>query len=1338
MDLEKFKTLTREDAFKVAGIEAGVSPSILQNMWAVESGQGTNMLSPAGAEGHFQLMPKTRATWEQRLGSAIDPNDFHDSLFVAAQQVKENMRATKGDLGDALRMYNSGTDRAKWDNPETNAYVPKIMGAPNPVGDLDILTTAAADVRAGAPTKQPKEYYSKVAQAISEQVGFQEAASQIVGDQLTTDTISDVAAARKAGLTMADKIVDAVVAAPKETPFDTSRLQDSLVGTVVQEQRAQSKKDAVTLAEMAASSFDTSTASAALYRMWKRDSIQPNQAYMDSYIANIGTIEKGYQGDELVRIREAVSAEDEARIKADIQREKDSQATTFSHGTAAGLLMSMASGVADPPGWLAGFGVGKVAQLANISAKALFARKAYVAGVGSMAAEGAVGNVLVAATMDAAGEHTTLNDYALALGAGGVMGVLASPLVARGARREALKAEFDRMEKNALLQEQNLWSKAQEKAGPGASADDIARAADNIQTEEAREILRIALAEVPDQERMLPRGLTDDAAAPQLEHTPGSEVAPFNPTAVVDPLYVGTEADDIRFGLDTTIADPAERAIIRAQYLQAERFLKDNPINEAALTSLGLDKVGWESTGLRLLNSKNPVARMAGQVLLESTTGAGGRRRSASLQAYLRERIYTGDVLNQYESVYGLWRNRNGGSGFMDMMNGAKREEFDRAVALYREAVHRNEVYGGDIDVLISTAPNEVKMASKVLDDGYNRMRIEMQTVGVVGSARLGKSSKGYMTHQISAARVKNMTDKELGAVTKMLSRQFQQLSQFDKDFSDKLAVSYLERARDRAYGQHPVPVNIYNAHAGDIVKDALEAMKIPQEEIHRIMGKYSRGGAGFTKERLELDLWETFDDGVGGTGRLIDLFNFDHMGMYRSYARRAAGEVALAQYGVMGKSGLDMIKKAMTSGKAAARASDADVQAFEQVAAELLNSSYGKYIGKWMDNALILSRLSRLNGMGFTQLGELANAIPTIGIMGAARVIKDIPRLLREVGQIKAGNKAANPILNSVELVGGPIGTDAYKMIGLYDVADNSIQVYGKEQVTLIDRVIRAGGNVQAMLSGQRALTAVQTRGVAEQIIHKAMRFIRDGKDSKALADIGLTPRVVEAIRKDLSKITKWDGDHLIEFDITKMTDPQLAAEAVQAIHRGAAQIIQRTFTGETGKYVHSGFLRMITQFRTFGIAAMEKQAVRQYATVGAVKAFGYLVGAMSFAVPIQLARLTINSAGMSRKDREVYLERNASPFALGRAVLNYASLAGLSSDILDLAVSGVDTITGGGLEGTAIQPRGGRSRGAVAGQIPLVGWLDDAFSGNPHKTLKALPFGNLPYLMPLINQFK
>lgn len=106
--------------YERAGQYWGVDPDILRAVHQVEDPSGDPAArSRAGALGHMQIMPATA----QAVG--IDPRDPVQSIYGGARVLRENLDRY-GNLADALRAYNGGTDRSKWGNDETMAYPHKV------------------------------------------------------------------------------------------------------------------------------------------------------------------------------------------------------------------------------------------------------------------------------------------------------------------------------------------------------------------------------------------------------------------------------------------------------------------------------------------------------------------------------------------------------------------------------------------------------------------------------------------------------------------------------------------------------------------------------------------------------------------------------------------------------------------------------------------------------------------------------------------------------------------------------------------------------------------------------------------------------------------------------------------------------------------------------------------------------------------------------------------------------------------------------------------------------------------------------------------------------------
>jgi hypothetical protein len=552
------------------------------------------------------------------------------------------------------------------------------------------------------------------------------------------------------------------------------------------------------------------------------------------------------------------------------------------------------------------------------------------------------------------------------------------------------------------------------------------------------------------------------------------------------------------------------------------------------------------------------------------------------------------------------------------------------------------------------------------------------------------------------------------------------------------LASRYLQRVTDRATGGNGSNLGGNSAGTVDLIEEALKAADVPAEKIKQHMEKFKKGAANFTKGRIELDLNRVYPT-ASGDFKLLDIFETNQIELLRSQVERASGDVALALKGVQGKPGLALLRKAMQFGEDGKKATNRELDSFDQIAAEFLGEPFGAATPKWMERAMSANTLVRLGGIVFNQIAESINGIVHVGAGRAMESVVGIPRLRKEIIALSKGEVVDNPIIGSLEIAGGAeFGTDAYKIVMPYDNPSNTMPTYGQDTLTLTDRLLRGAGHVQAKLSGWRAIHSAQQRGMAEQIVHKVLRYVREGKDDIALQQFGITPELRAAMRAELGTISKFDGDRLVEFDVTKMSDPAMREELIQAVWRGTSQIIQGTYIGERGKWAHDGVMKLMTQFRTFSITSMEKQWGRQRNSRGTFATFGIIMGAMSLAAPIYMARTYAASIG--RPNQEAYLEERLQTQHIVRATMNYVAGIGMAGDAID----GLSSMMP---ESLGLKSTGGRSGvetefvgNYIAPASSLVNdiWGYAQSPGSLEDAVRILPMSRLPYLSPLMNQAK
>lgn len=1238
-----------------------------------------DQVSPVGARSVYQIMPNTRRLFLKKYG--VDAYASPEAAArVAGLHLKESMDRNGGDWAAAVGEYHGGTDRRNW-GPVNRAYRGRVLGRNEMSaggGEAAPVQTVRTPTVSEMLGSTPEDLFSDTEDAIRE-------AKRAPRPKLPS--VSDLVTARLA-TGMQNVEVDM-------TPDDTD------VQTQERLEAEQAELDSYGHADRFKAGFMQNTIMGEIIDSLDRQHFAEDPEFNSFYLQNWQQIEGFAQNDaEVAQIREARSADQLAQIQTEIEqdRERNKVISTAS----SPIALALGTGFLDPGGWVAGIGVGKALQLGGVGSRALAVQGRGIASVASGAGEGALGNLAVTGAMDGLGAHTTGEDYILS-GLSGLFigGALAkgSNILAQGdiAEEQVANAIRARKEHRAAVE-----ANVRDQLGPEATPATVDEAVKARIRDDYMEVLDYALAEVPEHQRIM---LAEDMLMERPEI-----------------------AAQVKESGDTQgVSDAVERVMVEETIARATKVAEANPVDQESLKTL-LAKVGQEATSTRLLLSESPVAKAVAISLLENPQGAAGRHRSAALTAFMRERVYN-EQFSSFDNLAGQFRRRSGVGMMRDFWDGSSRNEFNRRV--FREVERRS---GTDKGTSFDENPYVVE-AADAFEAGMEKMRLEQQKAGTIGNARLGDNSVGYVPHRLDPRKVAALTTEQSQNIRNVLSAQFQRIEGFDAKFSDQLAARYLERGIDAANGMYQVPFNLHSPEAGQVVRDALEAMQLDPSEVEKIMGKFSRGGAGHTKQRLKLDLMEDIGDGK----QLMDLFVTDIPSLYRSYARRVAGEVSLAQYGVMGKKGLDVLKKAMI----ASNATPQEVKAFDQIAAEFLNTPFGDANWRNMDNLRLATSASRLGGMAFTQFAEFGNAIPALGVQASFRAVSNLGRMMKEVRGIAQGHTTPNEVLKSLDQMGGGVGMDDYWMTRMFDVRDNEVELYNGGDLGIITRSVRAGAHANMILSGHRNILAAQTRLMSEEIIRKAVRFAQKGDADKALDDMGINQRLRDALRKDMDRIATFDSKgNLTGLDLFKgkALKPEMVNELVQAVERGAGQIIQRTFTGESGHWAHNGFLKLLLQFRTFSVTAVEKQWGRNMRNYGAVKSFSYLMAAMSFALPIHMARMQTKMLTMSESKREEYWEKNGSPMALTRATLNYASSAGLAGDIMDLGVS----VGAGNSEtladalGNTYGHRAGGDQRLIGGVIaPGAGLAQDIYSGatgDPSKLLRVLPGSNLPYVAPMV----
>jgi len=109
-----------------AAAKWGISSDLIRRVIKTESSFNPNAISEVGAEGLMQIMPANKRGLG--ISNSFDPEQ---NIMGGAKLLADNLKATGGNIREALMMYHAGPDRTGW-GPKTNAYPGKVLGDSTP------------------------------------------------------------------------------------------------------------------------------------------------------------------------------------------------------------------------------------------------------------------------------------------------------------------------------------------------------------------------------------------------------------------------------------------------------------------------------------------------------------------------------------------------------------------------------------------------------------------------------------------------------------------------------------------------------------------------------------------------------------------------------------------------------------------------------------------------------------------------------------------------------------------------------------------------------------------------------------------------------------------------------------------------------------------------------------------------------------------------------------------------------------------------------------------------------------------------------------------------------
>ena len=763
---------------------------------------------------------------------------------------------------------------------------------------------------------------------------------------------------------------------------------------------------------------------------------------------------------------------------------------------------------------------------------------------------------------------------------------------------------------------------------------------------------------------------------------------------------------------------------------RSSRVLQGEKFRDA--TKGGFDK--FVSASQIALQSKNPVVRYFAWVLGESPSNLTGKRqnRSAAIASFHNERYILQDATRGLQDAQALWAKENGYSTWDRLTSPEAARKFDKEL---QEWLYKTSVGDGKKARIPDDAPDSMVQAILTLRDAYARANEIEHKYRLPGTQADLPDPLGYMPRVLDPEKIANLTVDQQRMVIDEIYKQLMGLGTFSPVVARETATRYLDRAKKARGGVFtPQKATIDNEDSVRVVQALLKDQGFKDDEISHMTGPILHQKQSHFHRKLRLDENKDLGDGI----TLGDLMWTDHTALLRQHARSSAGWAAMAEQGIYGYEGMRAVLAAASSGSGDMKATKVELDAIAQIMSEVsnvpLNEGQGHYYSSVLQGAMQATSILRLGGLAWTQATEILNVAAHIGGMNALQALPHLRRLRKELLHIaKTGDYgAAKGLLGELEEhMGVAFGTDGYFLPNPWDTEGRSRDIRGSQENSKIFRFLNSASHAQGIMSGMRAILGTQQRFAAhvtlEQALNRAMKL--DAPDTW-LKDIGFDGeyfKQLKAIASDPAIVVRDGSGKAVQFNARRVP-PEFLDAIGERVYRSVNQMIQGSFAGEKGAYVHDSLWQALTQFRAFSFLALEKQLGRQVGNYGYAKAALILATTMAAAMPIVMLRALIQSLGKDEESREKYLKERLHPTELIKASANYVALAGFLPDIIDAFqdVTGQNT---------------GPSRKLLGDRIaPSVGLINDLYEA-PHNYKKALgliPGATLPFMIPVMNGIK
>ncbi|AIM51263.1 putative internal virion protein [Lelliottia phage phD2B] len=669
-----------------------------------------------------------------------------------------------------------------------------------------------------------------------------------------------------------------------------------------------------------------------------------------------------------------------------------------------------------------------------------------------------------------------------------------------------------------------------------------------------------------------------------------------------------------------------------------------------------------------VLRSENAVFRGLGLRILENAQGGAYHGKTASILSNVNNNLIRSAEKNRYNDGFSQFLKDNNLKA-ADYLNPATTRDFN------------NQIYTAIVKGIPADTPAGVKLAAEGIADKFAK-GLELRKSGGEKGFEDVTSAADYMPVIFDGIGVTQAVNRMGGkeGVIGLLSKGYQTGKyKMGKKAADALAkVQYIRASDSTLSSRLSFDRVVSQQQQAQLVEDLRKA-GVPDNIIDNfIEGEELAEMANSISNRAKSSMGINTQAEINGV-KVQDLLNTNVGELAENYGKEAAGGAAFARMGFPTR---QSVLNAIDAGERAGRnMAGADTKAIKQLRgeAEMLRDSvkmiYGNTIDADPNSAIVrgtrrvreVTGLLRLQQMGFAQMSEISRAITKLGL---GTVLSSVPatkflrsRAAREGGTARGA--VTEPELREMEELIGYIGEDNW-LSGWnvrHDEFGESADTVGR-LTAIADNALAAGGRVNTILSGFKAIQGGSEKIVARSINKRLKEHLSGGKQlpQRDLDEVGLNVDTMVKLKRhfdDNPAHADYNGQQVRMMNFEAM-EPELRETVGVAVRRMSGRLIQRNFIGDEGMWMNKWWGKALTQFKSFSLVSIEKQLIHDLRgdklVAAQILGWSSLLAFAAYSTQMQMQAI-------GRADRDKFLEDKFSAHNMAMGTFNkMPQVAGLS----------------------------------------------------------------------------